>query len=181
MGFYPVNPVSGQYVFGAPQMKKITVHLQNGKTFTVIADGLSEANKYVESITLNGKKLSKNYIDHAATETTREPGINNISVNTDVDKGVRFATETYNHDYTDSEGTPVKRKHNEYEFYKIKKYSLLARGGMEYKDYKALVESDALTAEDMANVTRTFQGNDFIDIGARAIGELVLPVATAAL
>ena len=66
MGFYPVNPVSGQYVFGAPQMKKITVHLLNGKTFTVIADGLSDANKYVESITLNGKKLSKNYIDHAA-------------------------------------------------------------------------------------------------------------------
>lgn len=65
MGFYPVNPVSAQYVFGAPQMKKITVHLLNGKTFTVIADGLSEANKYVESITLNGKKLSKNYIDHA--------------------------------------------------------------------------------------------------------------------
>ena len=61
MGFYPVNPVSAQYV-----LKKITVHLQNGKTFTVIANGLSEANKYVESITLNGKKLSKNYIDHAA-------------------------------------------------------------------------------------------------------------------
>ena len=39
------------------EMKKITVHLQNGKTFTVIADGLSEANKYVESITLNGKKI----------------------------------------------------------------------------------------------------------------------------
>lgn len=118
-------------------------------------------------------------ISFCATETTREPGINNISVNTDVDKGVRFATETYNHDYNDAENNPVKRMHNAYEFYKIKKYSLLARGGMEYKDYKALVESDALTAEDMANVTRTFQGNDFIDIGARAIGELVLPVATA--
>lgn len=65
MGFYPVNPVSGQYVFGAPQMKKITVHLQNGKTFTVIADGLSAENKYVESITLNGKKLKTNYINHA--------------------------------------------------------------------------------------------------------------------
>lgn len=118
-------------------------------------------------------------ISFCATETTREPGINNIAVHTDVDKGVRFATETYNHDYADSEGTAVMRMHNSYEFYKIKKYSLLARGGMEYKDYKALVESDALTAEDMANVTRTFQGNDFIDIGARAIGELVLPVATA--
>lgn len=66
MGFYPVNPVSGQYVFGAPQMKKITIHLQNGKTFTIIADGLSETNKYVESITLNGKKLKTNHIDHTA-------------------------------------------------------------------------------------------------------------------
>lgn len=119
-------------------------------------------------------------ISFCATETTREPGINNISVNTDVDKGVRFATETYNHDYNDSKGTAVKRMHNSYEFYKIKKYSLLARGGMEYKDYKALVESDdALTPEDLAKKTRTFEGNDFIDIGARAIGELVLPVATA--
>ena len=66
MGFYPVNPVSGQYVFGAPQMKKITIHLLNGKTFTIIADGLSETNKYVESITLNGKKLKANHIDHTA-------------------------------------------------------------------------------------------------------------------
>lgn len=128
----------------------------------------------------NSNLTIKDYpISFCATETTREPGINNIAVHTDVVKGVRFATETYNHDYTDSEGKDVTRMHNSYEFYKIKKYSLLARGGMEYKDYKALVESDALTAEDMANVTRTFEGNDFIDIGARAIGELVLPVATA--
>ena len=118
-------------------------------------------------------------ISFCATETTREPGINNIAVNTDVEKGVRFATESYNHDYTDAESNTVKRMHNAYEFYKIKKYSLLARGGMEYKDYKALVASDALTADDMAKVNRTFDGNDFIDIGARAIGEPVLPVATA--
>lgn len=118
-------------------------------------------------------------ISFCATETTREPGINNIAVHTDVDKGVRFATETYNHDYTDSKGTDVKRMHNSYEFYKIKKYSLLARGGMEYKDYNSLVATYALTTEDLAKKTRTFEGNDFIDIGARAIGELVLPVATA--
>ena len=118
-------------------------------------------------------------ISFCATETTREPGINNIAVNTDVDKGVRFDTESYNHNYTDAESKTVTRMHNKYEFYKIKKYSLLARGGMEYKDYNALVASDALTADDMAKVTRTFDGNDFIDIGARAIGDLVLPVATA--
>ena len=37
MGFYPVNPVSGEYVFGAPQMPKIVLHLPEGKTFTVVA------------------------------------------------------------------------------------------------------------------------------------------------
>ena len=65
MGFYPVNPVSGEYVFGAPQMPKITVHLQNGKTFTVVADGLSERNKYVDYITLNGKRYGKLSISHS--------------------------------------------------------------------------------------------------------------------
>ena len=65
MGFYPVNPVSGQYVFGAPQMPKIVVHLQNGKSFTVIADGLSKENMYVDYILLNGKKYNKTYINHS--------------------------------------------------------------------------------------------------------------------
>ena len=93
-------------------------------------------------------------ISFCATETTREPGINNIAVNTDVDKGVRFATDSYNHDYTDAESNKVMRMHNKYEFYKIKKYSLLARGGMEYKDYNDLVTNDALTADDIAKVNR---------------------------
>ena len=64
MGFYPVDPVSGNYVFGAPQMPKIVLNLADGKTFTVIAEGISEENKYVESITLNGEPYTKNYITH---------------------------------------------------------------------------------------------------------------------
>ncbi len=64
MGFYPVDPVSGNYVFGAPQMPQITLKLANGKTFTVIAEGISAENKYVESITLNGEPYTKNYITH---------------------------------------------------------------------------------------------------------------------
>jgi predicted alpha-1,2-mannosidase len=64
MGFYPVNPVSGEYVFGAPQMPKFVLHLQDGKTFTVWAEGLSKEHKYVESITLNGEPYTKNYITH---------------------------------------------------------------------------------------------------------------------
>lgn len=65
MGFYPVNPVSGEYVFGAPQLPEFVLHLADGKTFTIKAEGLSEANKYVKSITLNGKPYTKNFISHA--------------------------------------------------------------------------------------------------------------------
>ena len=64
MGFYPVDPVSGNYVFGAPQLPKIVLNLADGKTFTVIAEGISEENKYVESVTLNGELYTKNYITH---------------------------------------------------------------------------------------------------------------------
>ena len=64
MGFYPVDPVSGNYVFGAPQMPKIVLHLADGKTFTVIADGISKEHKYIDSITLNGEPYTKNYISH---------------------------------------------------------------------------------------------------------------------
>lgn len=65
MGFYPVNPVSGEYVFGAPQLPEFVLHLADGKTFTIKAEGLSEANKYVKSITLNGEPYAKNFISHA--------------------------------------------------------------------------------------------------------------------
>lgn len=64
MGFYPVNPVSGEYVFGAPQFPKFTLHLADGKTFTILTEGLSEEHKYIDSITLNGKPYTKNYITH---------------------------------------------------------------------------------------------------------------------
>lgn len=64
MGFYPVDPVSGNYVFGAPQLPKIVLNLQDGKTFTVIAENLSKEHKYVDSITLNGERYTKNYISH---------------------------------------------------------------------------------------------------------------------
>ena len=114
-------------------------------------------------------------ISFCATETTREPGINNITVKTDVEKGVRFDEENYNHNYTDDNGQTVTRMHNAYEFYKIKKYSLLARGGMENSDYEKLINAGLLIASDLTGTNRMFEGNDFIDIGARAIGDLVLP------
>lgn len=64
MGFYPVDPVSGKYIFGAPQMPSFVLHLPEGKTFTITAHNLSKENKYIESIKLNGVEYDKNYITH---------------------------------------------------------------------------------------------------------------------
>ena len=64
MGFYPVDPVSGKYIIGAPQMPRITITTPSGKDFTVIAENISDANKYVESVTLNGEVLDRNYLTH---------------------------------------------------------------------------------------------------------------------
>ena len=64
MGFYPVDPVSAEYVFGAPQLPKMTLHLADGKTFTIIAENLSKEHKYVDSITLNGESYTKKTISH---------------------------------------------------------------------------------------------------------------------
>lgn len=64
MGFYPVNPVGGDYVLGAPQFKEITINLPNNKIFTVKANGLSKKNKYVKSVTLNGIRVNGFIINH---------------------------------------------------------------------------------------------------------------------
>lgn len=65
MGFYPVDPVSARYVFGAPQLPRIEMQLPGNKKFTVVAEGLSKENKYVKAIYLNGKRYKKNFISHA--------------------------------------------------------------------------------------------------------------------
>jgi len=64
LGFYPVNPAQGIYSFGAPLHDKATIHLENGHSFTVSAENNSDANKYIQSITLNGKKINQSYISH---------------------------------------------------------------------------------------------------------------------
>ena len=62
MGFYPVNPCGGEYILGAPQLPKAIIALPGGKKFTVEAINLNDQNIYVQSVTLNGKKLDRNSI-----------------------------------------------------------------------------------------------------------------------
>lgn len=65
MGFYPFDPCGDGYVFGAPQLPRVTLNLPGGKTFTVLANGLSETNKYVQRVTLNGKPADPLRLAHA--------------------------------------------------------------------------------------------------------------------
>ncbi|GAA4306731.1 GH92 family glycosyl hydrolase [Mucilaginibacter gynuensis] len=65
MGFYPAVPASGVYALGAPQFPEISIKLEDGKTFTVKAVNLSDANKYVKYVTLNGKRLTSFELKHA--------------------------------------------------------------------------------------------------------------------
>jgi predicted alpha-1,2-mannosidase len=64
MGFYPVTPASDQYVLGAPLFKKITVNLENGKTITINAPKNSADNKYVNTLTVDGKPYTNNWLSH---------------------------------------------------------------------------------------------------------------------
>lgn len=66
LGFYPVNPVSGIFVFGSPITDHATVRLQNGKQFEIIAKNNSEENKYIQSVSLNGLVLDKPYINYSS-------------------------------------------------------------------------------------------------------------------
>ncbi len=76
MGFYPVAPGTGQYVFGAPLFNKITLQLENGNTFVINAPNNSAKNLYVDDVTLNGKEWNKNYITHEALESGGELDFN---------------------------------------------------------------------------------------------------------
>jgi len=58
MGFYPVNPASGEYMIGSPMYPQISLTLANQKTLRIEADGNSAKNIYIQSATLNGKELN---------------------------------------------------------------------------------------------------------------------------
>ena len=66
MGFYPVNPASGLYVFGSPLLKHTVLNLDNGKKFTI---NVTNAGKpYIQSVKLNSQPYTKTYIRHADIE-----------------------------------------------------------------------------------------------------------------
>jgi predicted alpha-1,2-mannosidase len=65
LGFYPVDPVSGAYVFGSPLFERAQVSLGGARTLVVEAKGNRPDTPYVQSVTWNGRPWTKSWIDHA--------------------------------------------------------------------------------------------------------------------
>ncbi|MCX6225289.1 MAG: GH92 family glycosyl hydrolase [Bacteroidia bacterium] len=65
IGFYPVNPANGEYVFGSPLANRSEFKLSNGKHFVVKAENLSMQNIYIQKATLNGIPYSRSFIKHS--------------------------------------------------------------------------------------------------------------------
>ncbi len=64
MGFYPVTPGLAGYSMGSPVFKQVKIHLGNGNVFEIEAPNASFDNKYIQSATLNGKKLNSHWFNH---------------------------------------------------------------------------------------------------------------------
>jgi len=64
LGFYPVNPASGEFVLGAPQLEKAVLHLTNGNHLIIGAKNISAQNIYPEKVLLNGVPVDKLFITY---------------------------------------------------------------------------------------------------------------------
>ena len=63
LGFYPVNPASGEYAVTTPLFNRATIHLSNDKTLTIEAERKQENQPYIGSMRWNGKPM-KAYTIH---------------------------------------------------------------------------------------------------------------------
>ncbi|OIP84506.1 MAG: alpha-mannosidase [Porphyromonadaceae bacterium CG2_30_38_12] len=64
LGFYPVNPADGKYVFGTPEFAEVAINLPNKRTFAVKAKNFGDKNIYIEKVKLNGKDYNNGSITH---------------------------------------------------------------------------------------------------------------------
>jgi len=64
MGFYSVTPGLNYYSIGKPHFSKATINLENGNKFKIIANHLSDDNRYIQSASLNGVSFNQSFLYH---------------------------------------------------------------------------------------------------------------------
>ena len=64
LGFYPVAPVTMEYVIGSPLFNYVEISLPNGKKFIIDSAENSNENIYIDNVKLNKKYYTKNWLHH---------------------------------------------------------------------------------------------------------------------
>ena len=64
LGFYAVTPGQDQYVIGTPLFPHAVIHLPNGHTFAITAQGVSSASPYIHGARLDGRPFDRCYLRH---------------------------------------------------------------------------------------------------------------------
>jgi predicted alpha-1,2-mannosidase len=64
IGIYP-NAGQDYYYIGSPLFPKVTLSLGQDKPFTIDAQETSSSNRYVQSVTLNGRSLTRPWLRHS--------------------------------------------------------------------------------------------------------------------
>ena len=64
LGLYPVDPVSGIYVFGAPLFERAELQVGEGRRLIIEAPGNGPGTPFIQSVQWNGKGHSQAWIAH---------------------------------------------------------------------------------------------------------------------
>ena len=64
LGFYPVCPASDEYAVGTPLFKNAVIHLENGKTLEINAEGNDAHTPYVSDFQVDGRKAQSWFLSH---------------------------------------------------------------------------------------------------------------------
>ncbi|KAH9918567.1 glycoside hydrolase family 92 protein [Epithele typhae] len=65
LGFYPVDPVSAEYVIGTPFFDKVTIALPGAPKPLVITSPGAPFKPYIKSVSVNGRELAQPILTHA--------------------------------------------------------------------------------------------------------------------
>ncbi|HEY2735593.1 MAG TPA: GH92 family glycosyl hydrolase, partial [Polyangiales bacterium] len=64
LGFYPASPGHAEYAIGSPLHDRMALHLENGRTFAVVARNQRADHPYIQKATLDGAPYNKVYLSH---------------------------------------------------------------------------------------------------------------------
>lgn len=97
-GIFPACVGTPVYYLSVPLFPSVEIKWNNGKTFTIHVAGFSQTNRYIKDVTLNGKKLNRNWLTHeeimqggqititASATPQKEQGIKNTWITSMEDK-----------------------------------------------------------------------------------------------